>query len=136
MRSYVDKYLQHTELYLDARRFASIPPYARENKNARATSSYNRWLHLPGDVPSAARCQNFDRQDMPYVWREEVENYQWCVNNLLLDLYLLHSDPQSEVPPGKHNLFGLMCFKPPYDQLNWLPNRTYWNDMIGPDCYF
>lgn len=88
-----EKYLKHTDLYLDARRIAAIPPCAREKKNAYAPLWYNCWLHLPEDVRSATQCSNVVRPDMPYIRCKEGEDYQLRVNKLLLDLCLLYTDP-------------------------------------------
>lgn len=128
-----DEFVRYSCQYLDARPFAVVPKYAREKKNARKTSCYNRCLHLPGDVRSVARCRALICPEMPYTQCEEEEDYQWRVNKLLSDLYMLHGDPRSSFSPGEHNHLGLMCFKPPYDQLYWITNRVYGNDMIEPD---
>lgn len=108
----VDEFVRYTEQYMDARLFAAVPNYAQEKKNARETSWYNRWLHLPGDVRSIARCRALIRPDMLYVRCKEEKDYQWCLNKLLLDLYMLHEESRSEFPPGDHNLLGVLCFKP------------------------
>lgn len=72
--SAVQKYLQHSDQYQDAGWFAEISTYAHNNKNARAISRYNRWLHLPRNVRTAAHCLSLIRLDMPYVRCEEDED--------------------------------------------------------------
>lgn len=70
---------------------------------------------------------------MPYVRCEEEGDYQWRVNQIFSDFYLLRSDLWSLFSPGQHNLLCLISFKPLHDHLYWLANTTYWNDMIEPD---
>lgn len=131
--STVNEFVQNTDQYLDPRRFTAIPNYSREKKNARETSWNNRWLHIPGDVQPVARCRAHIHPDMPYVKCEKEEVYQWHVNKLFSDLYVLHGDPWSEFPLSDYNLLGLLCFKLPYEQLYWITNKYFWNNMIEPD---
>lgn len=65
--SLVHEYPRPAGLLLNARMLAAFSPYAREKNNARVASSCNRWIHIPGNVQSAAQCRTLFRLDVPYI---------------------------------------------------------------------
>lgn len=125
--------MRFTYQSLDARWFAAIYNYARDKKNARETSWYNRSFQHQGDVRLVARSHTLIGTDMSYVQCEEEDEYQWIVNKLLSDLSMLYGDPRFETHLVDQHLLGLICFSTLYDQLCWTTNKCFSNDMIEPE---